>query len=368
MGLSQRFMIKGVEKKKVAAVVLSILFIIGLSGCASSSGLVPAAPGKGKKRIISIATVQPEDHPISIGLKAFQDYIQKELGEEFEIKIYFNGIMGDNGQALELLQMGTLDLVATSGSNLESFDDTYKIFGLPYLFEDEEHFRTCMKDDEFVTTIYDCTVRKGIQGVAWFANGVNNIYSSKPIRTPDDIKGIKLRIQSSEANVKMAQQFGAAAVVMAYGEVYTAMQNHVIDAAMNPEMALISMKHGEVAKYYSRTEHQIFTDVMVANVDFMNSLDDQEKKVMEEGFRLCTDVEVKEWDRQIVDCIKEAEAMGVEFIEVDKTPFEELQKPVREELLKSYPQLQPLHQRILEIQEKQENQEIQQIQEKGEQE
>lgn len=337
--------------KKVTSAILSFVFVLGLTGCASSSvPFTQALGGKGQKKIISIATVQPEDHPISIGLHAFQDYIREELGEKYEVKIYFNGIMGDNSQALELLQMGTLDLVATSGSNLESFNDTYKIFGLPYLFKDEDSFRKCMNDEEFIRTIYDCTADKGIQGVAWFANGVNNIYSSKPIRTPQDIKGIKLRIQSSEANVKMAQGFGAAAVVMAYGEVYTAMQNHVIDAAMNPEMALISMKHGEVAKYYSRTEHQIFTDVMVANVDFMNSLSSQEKEVFENGFRLCTDVEVGEWDKQITECIKEAEEMGVEFIDVDKAPFEELQKPVREELLASYPQLQPLYERIQKIQ------------------
>ncbi len=191
---------------------------------------------------------------------------------------------------------------------------------------------------------------KEIQGVCWFANGVNNIYSIQPIYTPDDMKGLKFRIQPSEANVKMAQGFGAAATVMAYGEVYTAMQNHVIDAAANPEMALISAKHGEVAKYYSRTEHQIFTDVMVANSEFMKGLDEKERAVFEEGFKICTNVEVEEWDKQISDCIAEAKEMGVEFIDVDKTIFEENQKPVREELLKLYPEIQPLYLLVQEIQ------------------
>ncbi|MEY8337659.1 TRAP transporter substrate-binding protein DctP [Lachnospiraceae bacterium 62-35] len=332
--------------RRMTAAILSIILAFGLAGCTSSSN----TGALGQKKIVNIATVQPESHPISIGLRAFQGYIQEELGDKYEVKIYYNGIMGDNSQALELLQMGTLNLVATSGSNLESFDDTYKIFGLPYLFKDEESFRKCMMDKEFSDAIYQCTADKGIQGVAWFANGVNNIYSIKPIRTPDDMKGIKFRIQSSEANVKMAQGFGSAATVMAYGEVYTAMQNHVIDAAANPEMALVSVKHGEVAKYYSRTEHQIFTDVLVANTGFIQGLDEKDREIFETGFKLCTEVEVKEWDKQIEECIEEAEAMGVEFIDVDKRPFEKVQKPVREELLSSYPQLKTLYDRVQEIQ------------------
>lgn len=335
-----------IKKRKIMAIVLSFLLT-----CTAFAGCSPRSNDSSERtQIISIATTQPEDHPISIALRAFQDHIQKNLDGRYVVKIYYNSIMGDNSQALELLQMGTLNFVATSGSNLESFDDTYKIFGVPYLFKDEESFRECMKDEEFSRAIYDCTVDKGIQGVTWFANGVNNIYSTRGIYTPDDLKGMKFRIQSSEANVKMAQAFDAAAVVMAYGEVYTALQNHVIDAAANPEMALISVKHGEVAKYYSRTEHQIFTDMLIANCDFMNSLAPEDRAVFEEGFKLCTDIEVEEWDKQIEECIVAAEDMGVEFIDVDKSLFEAKQKSVQEELLNDYEQLQPLYQRVQKIQ------------------
>ncbi len=333
--------------KKTWVMVLGLFMILCLNGCSKTV----SGQAESQKRIISVATVQPEGHPISFGLRAMKDYIMEQMGDSVEVKIYYNGIMGGNSEALELLQMGTLDLVATSGSNLESFDDSYKIFGLPYLFRDEESFRNCMNDEVFKNLIYNCTADKGIRGVAWFANGVNNIYASKPIYTPEDIKGLKVRIQSSEANVKFVQKFGAAAVVMVYGEVYTAMQNHVIDAAMNPEMALISMKHGEVAKYYSRTEHQIFTDMLVGNTGFLDSLSEKEKKVLYESFQVATNVECEEWDKQITDCIAEAEKIGVEFIEVDKTPFENVQKTVREELLAATPVLQPLYDRLQEIQE-----------------
>ena len=160
-----------------------------------------------------------------------------------------------------------------------------------------------------------------------------------------------IEIQPSEANVRLAEGWGAAATVMAYGEVYTALQNHVIDAAMNPEMALISVKHGEVAPYYSRTEHQIFTDMLVANVDFLNDLSEKEYPVFQEAFRIATAKECEEWDRQIENCIVQAKEMGVEFIEVDKAPFAEMQVPVREGLLRDNPVLAPLYQIVQRIQE-----------------
>lgn len=319
------------------------LIIAGCSSAVSGEELV-------KKRIVSIATVQPENHSIVIGLNAFKKHVEEQLGDQIEIKIFTNGVIGGNSEALELLQMGSLDMVVTSGSNLEAFADEYKIFSLPYLFNDESSFRKVMDEEEFTDIIYNSTADKGIQGVSWFANGVNNFYSAKKIETPEDLKGLKIRVQSSEANVKMVQGFKAAAVVLDYGEVYTALQNKVIDAGTNPEMALVDMKHGEVAKYYSRTEHQIFTDMFVANTAFMESLTAEEKKVFQDAFKLSTEVANGEWDSKVEKAIEEATDMGVEFVTVDKKPFEELQIPVKEKLLKGNTDLQKLNEIIQEIQ------------------
>lgn len=334
------------KMKKFAAVILCLVSMLIVAGCSSSvSGEEISA-----KRIISIATVQPENHSIVLGLNAFKEYVEEKLGDRIEIKIFTNGVIGGNSEALELLQMGSLDMVVTSGSNLEAFADEYKIFSLPYLFKDEASFRKVMDEEEFIDKIYESTADKGIQGVTWFANGVNNFYSSKKIETPEDLKGLKVRVQSSEANVKMVQGFDAAAVVLAYGEVYTALQNKVIDAGVNPEMALVNMKHGEVAKYYSRTEHQIFTDMFVASTKFLDSLTDEEEEVFQNAFKLSTEVANGEWDNQITEAIQEATLMGVEFITVDKEPFEELQKPVKEKLLNGNPELQTLYDIVQNIQ------------------
>lgn len=335
------------RKLKITILLAFSLVFLILAGCSKTTEAETV-----KKRILSVASVQPDSHPIVSGLNEFKRYIEDRLGDKYEVRVYTNGVIGGNSEALELLQMGSLDMVVTSGSNLEAFADEYKIFSVPYLFENEKSFRKIMDTDQFANTIYNSTTDKGLQGVTWFANGVNNFYSSKKIETPDDLKGLKIRVQSSEANVKMVQGFNAAAVVMAYGEVYTALQNRVIDAGANPEMALVSMKHGEVAKYYTRTEHQIFTDMFVASTRFLDSLDDEEKAIFEEGFNLSTEVANGEWDNQIAEAIEEAESMGVEFIEVDKKPFVELQIPVTKSLLATTPELQPLYKTVQDIQDR----------------
>src|SRR5699024_7214387 len=143
---------------------------------------------------------------------------------------------------------------------------------------------------------YESTADKGIKGTTWFANGVNNFYSKDKIEKPEDMKGMKVRVQPSDINVAMVEGFEAASVMLAYGEIYTAIQNNVIDAATNPEMALADMRHGEVANYYSRTEHQIFTDVFVTNAKFIDSLSKKEKQYFNEGFKISTEVANEAWD------------------------------------------------------------------------
>ncbi|MHA6253131.1 TRAP transporter substrate-binding protein DctP [Oceanobacillus sp. CAU 1775] len=323
--------------------IVMLSLSIFISGCSSN------IEAQGKK-IVSLATVQPEQHPIYRGLLEFQDYIHENLGDKYEVNIFSSGVIGDNPEVLELLQMGSLDLAVVSGSNMEAFADEYKIFAIPYIFNDEQSFRELMNNEEFTKPIYESTTDKGIKGTSWFANGVNNFYSKDKIETPEDMKGMKVRVQPSDINVRMVEGFDAAAVMLAYGEIYTAIQNSVIDAATNPEMALADMRHGEVANYYSRTEHQIFTDIFVTNTEFMETLTDEEARIFQEGFELSTKVANEVWDDRIAEAIVEAEEMGIEFVEVDKELFKEKQEPVREDILKSNPVLQPLFDKVQELQ------------------
>lgn len=357
--------------KKWLALGMCVSLAAGLAGCsstapsgtqgnntASAEGSKSGESSKGSEngkasgvKTIRIANGQPEDHPENIALYAFKDFIEERLGDKYTVEIYPNELMGGSAQALELMQSGSLEMVIASTSNLEAFSNTYKIFGLPYLFDSLDSYYKVMDTEEFINKIYSSTVDSGIQGVAWFSAGTRSFYSPKKIESPADLKGKKVRVQSSDTNVKMVEALGGAAVILSYGEVYTALQNGVIDVAESPEIALVSHKHGEVAKFYSYDEHQIMPDMLVASPKFMSSLSEEEKAVFEEGFKMCSEKERVEWDVEI-DAVKEkALEMGVEFVDVDKEPFKELLLPVTQKVLEENPDLKPLYDEIKQIQE-----------------
>ena len=172
------------------------------------------------------------------------------------------------------------------------------------------------------------------------------------IDTPDDMKGLKIRVQQSPASVNMVKAFGAAASPMGFGEVYTAIQQGVIDGAENNELALTNNKHGEVAKYYSYNKHQMVPDMLIGNLKFLNSLNDEEREIFEEAARLSTEVEMAAWDDQ-VEAAKEIaqNEMGVEFIDVDVEVFKDKVANVQQEMLDANPDIQDIYDHIQKINE-----------------
>ena len=248
--------------KKLTALAFGIAVAVSLTGCGSLTG---------GKRIIRVSHAQSETHPEHLGLLAFKEYVEEKLGDKYEVQIFPNELLGSAQKAIELTQTGAIDFVVAGTANLETFADVYEIFSMPYLFDSEEVYKSVMQDTEYMENVYASTDEAGFRVVTWYNAGTRNFYGKSPIRTPEDLKGKKIRVQQSPASVEMVKAFGAAAAPMGFGEVYTAIQQGVIDGAENNELALTNNKHGEVAKYYSYNKHQMVPDMLVANLKFLNS-------------------------------------------------------------------------------------------------
>ena len=147
----------------------------------------------------------------------------------------------------------------------------------------------------------------------------------------------------------MVKAFGAAAAPMSFGEVYTAIQQGVIDGAENNELALTNNKHGEVAKYYIYDQHQMVPDMLVGNIKFLNSLSNEERKVFDDAAKICNEVERKEWILQVNEAKKQAENMGVIFSDVDVNSFKEKVIGLQQQMINDDPKLKPVYERIQEI-------------------
>ena len=322
--------------KRIVAVVMSVGMLIGCVGCGVSSNTESKQEGtSSKKRIIRIAHSQAETHPEHIGLLKFKEYVEEKLGDKYEVQIFPNELLGSQTKAIELTQTGAIDFVLVGTPNLENFAKVYEIFSMPYLFTSEEAYHAAMNDEAYMKKIYESTDDTGLRVVTWYNVGTRNFYAKKEIKTPEDLKGLKIRVQQSPASVNMANAFGAAASPMSFGEVYTAIQQGVIDGAENNELALTSNKHGEVAKYFSYNKHQMVPDVLVANLKFLNELSKEDRAVFEKAAKISTQVEQEEWDKQVKEAKEYAQKeMGVKFLDVDVQLFREKVLGVQKQMLK----------------------------------
>lgn len=328
--------------KKIISTVLCAGLVAGLAGGCSGTGNI-----NGGKRIIRVALSQSETHPEYTGMEKFKEVIEEKLGDKYEVQIYPNELLGGQTKAIELTQTGAIDFVVAGTPNLEIFADVYEVFSMPYLFTSEEAYFASMNDTDYMEKVYESTDDTGLRVMTWFNVGSRNFYAKKPINTPEDLKGLKMRVQQSPASVKMANAFGAAASPMSFGEVYTAIQQGVIDGAENNELALTENKHGEVAKYYSYTMHQIIPDVLIANLKFLNGLSDEEKEIFYDAAQQATDTEMEAWDTQVEQAKKIAQDdMGVEFIYPDINLFKDKVSNVQQEMLDANPDIQDLYDHI----------------------
>nr|WP_288616983.1 TRAP transporter substrate-binding protein [uncultured Eubacterium sp.] len=312
-----------------------------------TTGCSGTKQASGGKKIIRVALSQSETHPEYTGMEKFKEYVEEKLGDKYEVQIYPNELLGSQTKAIELTQTGAIDFVVVGTPNLEIFADVYEVFSMPYLFTSQKAYYAAMNDSDYMENVYESTDETGLRVVTWFDVGTRNFYAKKPINTPDDLKGLKMRVQQSPASVKMANAFGAAASPMSFGEVYTAIQQGVIDGAENNELALTDNKHGEVAKYYSYTMHQMIPDVLIANLKFLNGLSEEERQVFYDAAEVASETERDAWTTEVEKAKKTAEEdMGVTFIYPDISLFKEKVSNVQNEMLDANPDIRDLYDHI----------------------
>ena len=156
--------------------------------------------------------------------------------------------------------------------------------------------------------------------MTWLDAGTRNFYTvKKPIESPSDLKGLKIRVQQSPTNIEMMRLLGGSATPMGFGDVYTALQSNIIDGAENNEMALTDNGHGDVCKYYSYDMHQMVPDILIGNNAFIQGLPEEDRVVFEEGYRLINQIQRKEWIKA-VDTAREkaASQQKVRFLYPDQ--------------------------------------------------
>ena len=328
---------------------LKQMLCVGICGVMLAAATGCSGSLTGGKRIIRISHAQSETHPEHLGLLKFKEYVEANLGNKYEVQIFPNELLGSAQKAIELTQTGAIDFVVAGTANLETFADVYEIFSMPYLFTSEEAYHAVMNDTDYMENVYDSTDEAGFRVMTWYNAGTRNFYATTPIYTPDDLKGLKIRVQQSPTNVEMMRLLGGTATPMGFGDVYTALQAGILDGAENNELALTDNGHGDICKYYSYDMHQMVPDLLVANYEFMQNLSDEERAIFDEGFEIVKETEQSAWADAVAAAKDKAEnEQHVNFLYPDTAPFQEAMAPLHGSVLAANPELQPIYDRIQE--------------------
>ncbi len=258
--------------------------------------------------------------------------MQRKTDGSVKVKIYSNGVLGSEKEVLEQLQSGAVDMTKVSAGALESFSKEYSLFPLPYIFTSKDHYEN-VKQSDAVKEIYQSTKDDGFIGITYFTSGARSFYTKDtPIEKPEDLNGLKIRVMDSPTAIKMVELLGGTPTPMPFGEIYTALQQGVVDGAESNVTALTTGKHGEVSKAFSKNEHTMIPDIGIISTKTWDSLSDDEKEAIQKAADDASAYHAELWDKAIEGENEVAEEMGVKFYEVNKEPFIEAVQPLHEEL------------------------------------
>lgn len=307
--------------KRLFAGAVAAAVLTGLTGCSG---------GSQDPNHLLIVHGHGDWHPVNIGLEKFAEDMEAET--DYTFSIYPNGQLGDDSAMVQLVKAGVVDVAKVSAGALEQFNPAYSIFSIPYVFQSTEHYFDVMNNSEAVQEIFNSTRDDGFIAIGWFDSGSRSIYTTKegPADSPAALKGLKIRTMNSPTSVEMINNMGAAATPMSSGEVYTSLQQGIIDGAENNETVLADDGHGEVCKSYTYTQHQYVPDIVIMSVETFDSMSEEDQQKVYQAMDDAWQAHEDEWV-QIVERNKtEAAEMGVQFYEIDKTPFIEACKPQQE--------------------------------------
>ncbi|WP_349294719.1 TRAP transporter substrate-binding protein (plasmid) [Thioclava sp. 'Guangxiensis'] len=285
--------------------------------------------------------------PTKEAMTKFGDLVAEKTGGEVTVTFFPDGQLGGERELVEMVQGGLLDMTKVSGGLMESFSPIYGAFSMPYLFDDTAHFYRAMEDDAIMGPVYASTEGQGMVGLTYYDSGARSFYTaSKPVETVADLKGLKIRVMQSPTSIEMVKMLGAAPIAMDQSEVYTSIQQGVLDGAENNEYALTVARHGEVAKYYSYDMHTRIPDIVLISTAALERLTPEERVAVREAARESTAFQKEAWT-QATEAEKKtaAESFGVTYTHPDVAAFQKAVQPMYDALSET-PEKQALVEKI----------------------
>ena len=302
------------KSKRHLYVLLGSFFILLLAG---------SCEGPGSVRVIKLGHGLDTSHPVHKAMLFLAEKAHEKSNGEMIVQVYPNQQLGTERELMELLQIGSVGMTKVSTAVVESFAPKLRVLSQPYLFRDDDH-RQRVLSGPIGKSLLDEGERFWFKGLCFYDAGKRSFYTKdKPIESPADLVGMKIRVMESPTAIQMVQSFGGSPTPVSWGELYTALQQGIVDGAENNPPSLVTSRHYEVCKFYSINEHTAVPDMMVVSTKLWDRLSDQEKHWLQEAADESAVYEYKVWAESVEESMRILKEAGVTITYPELDGFKE---------------------------------------------
>lgn len=301
-------------------VLLLLLAVLLLPGCAAQR----------RVKVIKLGHGLDVTHPVHRAMVYMGEVLAETSGGTMRLDVYPGQQLGTEREMLELLQIGSLGMTKVSSSVLEGFVPAFQVLGLPYLFRDEAH-RFAALEGPVGREILLAAEPYFLRGLAYYDAGSRSFYSkTHPIRTPADLRGLKIRTQESNVAIQMVRALGGSATPIAWGELYTALQQGIVDGAENNPPSFHLSRHYEICKFYALDEHTAVPDVLLVSTTVWSGLTARQQAWLQAAADASAQRQKQLWKVAVDEALAAVQAAGVEVVYPDKAAFAAQVRPMYE--------------------------------------
>ena len=300
----------------------------GLGAAAS----LPSPASAQAKMVFKASDVQPAGYPTVVATENLGKKLEAATGGRLSVQMYPSMQLGGEKETIEQTQIGAIQLLRVSVGSMGPIVDDINVVNMPFLFRNTAHAQQMM-DGPIGQELLDkitASPNAGLVALCWMDSGSRSLYNTKrPIKTIEDIKGLKIRVIGNPIFVDMMNALGGNGVAMGYDQVFSALQTGVIDGAENNPPSYVFSNHYTAAKYYSLTEHLIIPEVLVFSKRAWSQLTSDDQGLIKKFAREAQLEERDLWKKYELQAMDKAKAAGCEIVEIsDKAPFQNAVKPV----------------------------------------
>jgi tripartite ATP-independent transporter DctP family solute receptor len=290
-----------------------------------------ALTAQAQNLVLKATDTHPAGYPTVVAVENMGKKLEAATNGRIKMQMFPGAVLGQEKEVVEQTQLGAIQIARISLGVIGPVVPEVDVFNMPFVFRDVAHMRKVIDGpigDELLQKVTDSPAK--LVGLGWMDGGARNLYTKKPVKTPADLAGQKVRMMGNPLFVDTMNAMGGNGIAMAYGEVFTALQTGVIDGAENNPPSYFTANHYNTpAKYYAQTNHLIIPEIFVMSKVTWDKLSKEDQALVKKVSREAQLDQRALWDKSVADYSAKLKSAGIQFIDVDQKLFFDATAPVR---------------------------------------